>query len=58
MKSQKAIITITLMLLFIVSILILFIQSSLIITDYIAPTLLSIFSGSGLLILLYNESKI
>ena len=56
MKNTKLIITIILTLLFVGSIVILFLEGSLLMTDYIAPSLLAIFSGIGLLIWWYKEN--
>ena len=56
MNNKKLIITTILALLFAGSIAILFTEGSLLITDYIAPSLLAIFSGSGLLIWWHKEN--
>ena len=58
MKNKTMSITIILCILFAGSLWMLFIESSLLLTDYIAPTILSIFSGIGLLISWYKEKRI
>lgn len=55
MKKQH--ITILISIIFIISISIFYMENSLLLTDYIAPSPLSIFSGIGLLIILYNHAK-